>query len=314
MNTPLNSQGSFAENKLTQQLKTERSMQSRLILWLQLYPFSISGLKLENLINDQKKKFQALLEPAIKKTLTDPKNEPTPKEIKIDRNILNKISEHTGVSRRSLERGISSFFARKFSLFNIYPYSRKFLIFGTNSQIVTKKKLKIYKNRKNDNTVCLNKRIDQREDRDNETQKEKVHKKELTQENGLQNRNENENATGKEKDQDQNQIKQTNYQQVEETLIMNLVRQKRSLNTFNHNGNQSIISTNNNTNHNNTNLNINQNNNNTNTHQTIRIPDQQTLKTPLQILCEVSQLYKKRRLNTTQYGLHKKTNLYSKKN
>ncbi|KAJ6240550.1 hypothetical protein M0813_24077 [Anaeramoeba flamelloides] len=314
MNTPLNYEGSFEENKLTQQLKTERSMQSRLILWLQLYPFSISGLRLENLINDQKKKFRALLEPAIKKTLSNLKNVPTPKEIKIDRNILNKISEHTGVSRRSLERGISSFFARKFSLFNIYPYSRKFLIFGTNSQIVTKKKLKIFKNRKNDNTVQETKHTVVREGGDQEIQKEKENKKELTNENENEqkNKSKNENKNRNRNRNEKKQIKQTNSQQVEETLIMNLVRQKRSLHAFNQLNSQSINNTKHN--HNLTNFNINQNNKSRMNNQSVQIPDQQTLKTPLQILCEVSQLYKKRRLNTPQYGLLKKTNFYSKKN
>ncbi|KAJ6240788.1 major sperm protein [Anaeramoeba flamelloides] len=311
-----NCQLNSSEKKIITKFETERSMQARLILWLQLYPFSISGLKLENLINDQKKKFQGLLEPSLKKKMNNLKNVPTPREIKIDRSILNKISEHTGVSRRSLERGISSFFARKFFLLNISPYSRKYLIFGRNSQTDPKKNknknksktnlkkkekmVKTIHNKNYNNTQAETKKNKKQKDYKKQNQKKKQKEKQKEKQNQKkkqkekQKDNEKEKEKEKENKKEKEQITQLIHQKQkiyqrreEETLLIDFIRQKRSYSATNNISNKLIT----------------QNN-----------PNQQTRKTPLQILCEVSQHYKRMRVNPQQYDLWKKKSLYSKKN
>ncbi|KAJ6252617.1 hypothetical protein M0813_13989 [Anaeramoeba flamelloides] len=73
-----------------------------------------------------------------------------PKKIKINRKSLDILSEFTGVSRRSLERGLSSFISRRYNLTNISPYSRKWLVFGhpPNKHLKKANKLEIKKKKK----------------------------------------------------------------------------------------------------------------------------------------------------------------------
>ncbi|KAJ6251624.1 hypothetical protein M0813_14822 [Anaeramoeba flamelloides] len=126
-----------SEKTILEKLKQTHSIKSRLILWLQLYPHSIIGLTIEHLntnIGVSQKK-NTLNNTKITK---DPDPEPTqspPKEIKLLRKSLDKLSEYTCVSRRSLERGLSSFFSRQYSLINTDPYSREWLIFGRSGGI-----------------------------------------------------------------------------------------------------------------------------------------------------------------------------------
>ncbi|KAJ3431536.1 hypothetical protein M0812_20448 [Anaeramoeba flamelloides] len=126
------------EKELLEQLKHTHSMKTRLTLWLKLYPQSIIGLTIEHLnFNLSKSKKKSWINSKIKsKKATQALQAPTkPKEIRILRQSLNNLSEHTGVSRRSLERGLSSFFSRQYLLSNVDPYSREWLIFGLSKKI-----------------------------------------------------------------------------------------------------------------------------------------------------------------------------------
>ncbi|KAJ3445851.1 hypothetical protein M0812_11738 [Anaeramoeba flamelloides] len=120
-----------ADKNILEKLKHTHSIKSRLILWLQLYPRSIIGLTIEHLNKSiGSPKTKSALGNQKKKNKYQQPAQRQPKEIKILRKSLNKLSEYTGVSRRSLERGLSSFFSRQYSLINIEPYSREWLIFG----------------------------------------------------------------------------------------------------------------------------------------------------------------------------------------
>ncbi|KAJ3442207.1 homeobox protein 13-related [Anaeramoeba flamelloides] len=135
--TQTNESKHLKQTELIEKLKKVRSIKSRLMFWLKLYPESISGLKMEHLIenytNCNSKTFVAgnPLENKEKDTVS------LPKKIKIQRKSLKKLSEYTGVARRSLERGLSSFFFRQFSLQNISPYSREWIIYGQNDKYTT---------------------------------------------------------------------------------------------------------------------------------------------------------------------------------
>ncbi|KAJ3439944.1 hypothetical protein M0812_15987 [Anaeramoeba flamelloides] len=135
-------------NLLANKFRKIRSMNDRLILFVEVFPNAIQGIELEDLVNlKERKKLNKQLLKKNKSIGTSQKQEqsqiskPNPKKITIVRNSLTKLAILTGVSRRSLERGLSNFFVRNYSLHNISPYSRDFLIFGkTEDEEISKNK------------------------------------------------------------------------------------------------------------------------------------------------------------------------------
>ncbi|KAJ6242629.1 hypothetical protein M0813_02477 [Anaeramoeba flamelloides] len=128
--------------KLTKKFGKLRSMNDRLFLFLQFFPNSIKGLKLEDLQmpKQQNMSCSELLNASnIQNQNNSPNSKQNPKKIVIIRSSLTTMSGLTGVSRRSLERGLSNFFERNYSLHNISPYSRDYMIFGETGKLVTKK-------------------------------------------------------------------------------------------------------------------------------------------------------------------------------
>ncbi|KAJ6240453.1 hypothetical protein M0813_24166 [Anaeramoeba flamelloides] len=127
---------------LTKRFGELRSMNDRLFLFLQFFPNSIKGLKLEDLQIPKQKNvscsefFNVNNTPDQKNNLNPKQN---PKKIVIIRSSLTTMSGLTGVSRRSLERGLSNFFERNYSLHNISPYSKEYLTFGETDKLTTKK-------------------------------------------------------------------------------------------------------------------------------------------------------------------------------
>ncbi|KAJ6233791.1 hypothetical protein M0813_29652 [Anaeramoeba flamelloides] len=122
---------------LAKKFRKIRSMNDRLILFLEVFPNSIKGLQLEDLKNlKERKKLNKQLLKKNKSISTNQKQrqcqipKPSPHKITIVRNSLAELANLTGVSRRSLERGLSNFFERNYSLHNICPYSRDNLVFG----------------------------------------------------------------------------------------------------------------------------------------------------------------------------------------
>ncbi|KAJ3430330.1 hypothetical protein M0812_23335 [Anaeramoeba flamelloides] len=67
-----------------------------------------------------------------------------PTYIEFNREVLYLLENLTGISRRSLERGLSSFIERNFHLHNIRPHNKEKIIFGKASLKKNKKKEKIY--------------------------------------------------------------------------------------------------------------------------------------------------------------------------
>ncbi|KAJ3434170.1 hypothetical protein M0812_20235 [Anaeramoeba flamelloides] len=128
--------------KLTKRFGELRSMNDRLFLFLQFFPNSIKGLKLEDLQIPKQQNvscsefFNVNNTPDQKNNLNPKQN---PKKIVIIRSSLTTMSGLTGVSRRSLERGLSNFFERNYSLHNISPYSKEYLTFGETDKLTTKK-------------------------------------------------------------------------------------------------------------------------------------------------------------------------------
>ncbi|KAJ6240869.1 hypothetical protein M0813_23968 [Anaeramoeba flamelloides] len=106
--------------QLIEKLKIVRSMEERLKILKVLFPQSITGLD-----SNDKTTFQ---------------EQPNTNEVRLNRHLLTFLSEITKVSRRSLERGLSSFFERKYGFQNIRPYSRSSLIFGNSQPISVRKK------------------------------------------------------------------------------------------------------------------------------------------------------------------------------
>ncbi|KAJ3438156.1 hypothetical protein M0812_17336 [Anaeramoeba flamelloides] len=106
--------------QLIEKLKIVRSMEERLKILKVLFPQSITGLD-----SNDKTTFQ---------------DQPNTNEVRLNRHLLTFLSEITKVSRRSLERGLSSFFERKYGFQNIRPYSRSSLIFGNSQPISVRKK------------------------------------------------------------------------------------------------------------------------------------------------------------------------------
>ncbi|KAJ6249594.1 hypothetical protein M0813_17015 [Anaeramoeba flamelloides] len=66
-----------------------------------------------------------------------------PNNIEFNREVLYLLENLTGISRRSLERGLSSFIERNFGLHNIHPHNKQKIIFGKASLKKNKKKEKI---------------------------------------------------------------------------------------------------------------------------------------------------------------------------
>ncbi|KAJ3431727.1 hypothetical protein M0812_20646 [Anaeramoeba flamelloides] len=193
----IKSESTLRETQLIEKLQNERSIGERLVLFLELYPNSIVGISKEQLQSEEKK---ILMHENIHQTATwknedqnnnTPNNEnrhcnlettksskrgdwnqdiDSPKEIKIKRIYLTKLSKHTGRSRRTLERGISSFCFRRFGFVNIRPYSSDYLVFGKleidpNQRVQTKtkktsRKKKLQKKRKKKKiTIKSNKNV-----------------------------------------------------------------------------------------------------------------------------------------------------------
>ncbi|KAJ3436275.1 hypothetical protein M0812_18332 [Anaeramoeba flamelloides] len=121
-------------SQLIEDLKNVRSMEERLKLLLVLYPQSISGVSTEK--PDSKTKHTI----DRKKCKLIVNKEDLLHEVRINRNLLTVLSDFTKVSRRSLERGVASFFERKFGFQNIRPYSQTSLIFGNSKPISVRKK------------------------------------------------------------------------------------------------------------------------------------------------------------------------------
>ncbi|KAJ3428543.1 hypothetical protein M0812_23867 [Anaeramoeba flamelloides] len=105
---------------LIEKLKIVRSMEERLKILSVLYPQSITSVGSNG------------------KSTSEGKT--NTKEVRLNRSLLRVLSEITMVSRRSLERGLSSFFERKYGFQNIRPYSRSALIFGDSEPISVRKK------------------------------------------------------------------------------------------------------------------------------------------------------------------------------
>ncbi|KAJ6228680.1 hypothetical protein M0813_08717 [Anaeramoeba flamelloides] len=152
-------------HKLIGKLKKERSMGERLVLFLQLYPNSILGVSQNDLKSKEKDKNTTSKIPT--NTNCEPQKQQAkpaendelerPKEMKIERNYLTKLSELTGRSRRTLERGISSFCYRQFGFVNIHPYSPEFLVFGKPEQC-SSTNLEHFKNKKNQSNQSKDKK------------------------------------------------------------------------------------------------------------------------------------------------------------
>ncbi|KAJ6240724.1 hypothetical protein M0813_23822 [Anaeramoeba flamelloides] len=119
---------------LIENLKNVRSIEERLKLFLVLYPQSISGVSVEY-PNPKTKSPKS-----TNKCKLIVNKEDLEHEVRISRNLLTVLSDFTKVSRRSLERGIASFFERKFGFQNIRPYSQSSLIFGNSKPISVRKK------------------------------------------------------------------------------------------------------------------------------------------------------------------------------
>ncbi|KAJ6238477.1 hypothetical protein M0813_25700 [Anaeramoeba flamelloides] len=106
--------------RLIEKLKIVRSMEERLKILSVLYPQSITSVGSNGKSTSE--------------------GQTNTKEVRLNRSLLRVLSEITMVSRRSLERGLSSFFERKYGFQNIRPYSRSALIFGDSEPISVRKK------------------------------------------------------------------------------------------------------------------------------------------------------------------------------
>ncbi|KAJ3429882.1 hypothetical protein M0812_22881 [Anaeramoeba flamelloides] len=125
-------------------LKIIRSMRERLIIFLKIYPSSIRGLEISHLTKtNTAKTFKGKLA--------------KPKEIAFSKSVTELFAKLTNMSRRSLERGLSSFFFRNFQLVTVNPYSRDGHIYGKIRNTNKKKKIVTFKsNKKNCNPKLKN--------------------------------------------------------------------------------------------------------------------------------------------------------------
>ncbi|KAJ3451609.1 hypothetical protein M0812_03360 [Anaeramoeba flamelloides] len=80
-----------------------------------------------------------------------------PNNIEFNREVLYLLENLTGISRRSLEWGLSSFIERNFGLHNIHPHNKQKIIFGKASLKKNKKKEKINLRKKKKNLRLLTK-------------------------------------------------------------------------------------------------------------------------------------------------------------